>query len=252
MSAPMVDAALGLASGGWPVLPLAGKVPRTAAGFKDATLDPARIKGWWARWPSANIGIALPVTVLVIDVDPRNGGDQGMARLEARHGPLPATATVVSGRGDGGRHHYFARPNGPLTGRGLPEGIDLKVGGRGYVVAPPSLHPATGRPYRWERLGPIAPPPRWLTGLLTPAPPPPRPERHQPSGHGSMPWLVRHVTDLTEGNRNAGLYWAACRAAEHGMLDQMAPDLAAAARTIGLDDREIAAVLGNARRQGAA
>ena len=50
-----------------------------------------------------------------------------------------------------------------------------------------------------------------------------------------------------EGNRNDGLFWAACRAAEAGDNTVLA-ELAAAARSTGLPDREIAATIKSARR----
>ncbi len=48
-------------------------------------------------------------------------------------------------------------------------------------------------------------------------------------------------------NRNDGLFWAACRAAEAGD-DTALAELAAAARSTGLSDREIAATIRSARR----
>ncbi|MFR3484832.1 MAG: bifunctional DNA primase/polymerase, partial [Clostridia bacterium] len=35
-----------------------GKTPLTKNGCKDATTDAAVVKGWWQKWPNANIGIA--------------------------------------------------------------------------------------------------------------------------------------------------------------------------------------------------
>jgi Bifunctional DNA primase/polymerase, N-terminal len=71
-------------------------------------MDPDQIKAWWIRWPNATIGARVPESLLVIDVDPRNGGS--LAELESLTGPLPATLTAWSGRDDGGRHLYFRRP----------------------------------------------------------------------------------------------------------------------------------------------
>jgi len=153
-------AALGYAELGWAVLPLDGKLPRTAHGHHDASTDPRQVTRWWQHWPTANIGVVIPDGVLVLDVDPRNGGD--VAAL----GDLPATRTCLSGRGDGGVHKYFVRPPGVLTRTRLPVGIDVKVSG--YVVVPPSLHPATGQPYRWvDAEHPIISLPEHLRDLLT-------------------------------------------------------------------------------------
>lgn len=245
----MLTAALDLAAAGWPVHPLTGKHPRTPNGFHDATLDPERIARWWGRWPSANIGIALPGSVLVIDTDPRNGGDVGLSKLTERYGELPDTLTAESGRRDGGRHHYYRRPAGDLTGRHLPQGVDLKLGGRGYVVAPPSVHPDTGWAYRWESFAPVADLPRWLVALLTvtrPTPRPPRPDAGDGEG------LVRFVAGLQPGNRNNGLYWAARSAADDGTLDALRGALLDAAMAAGLSETEARGVLASAARGVAA
>jgi hypothetical protein len=142
----------------------------------------------------AMIGVRVPDSVIVIDIDPRNGGSIG--DLEALVGPLPATLTVWSGRNDGGRHLYFLRPAGQLTSTRLPEGIDLKA--NGYVIAPPSIHPATGLPYKWEQY-PVAAPPHGLRELLRPAPRPINlPRRNGGNGDG----LLRTVAAAVEGTRN--------------------------------------------------
>ena len=50
-----------------------------------------------------------------------------------------------------------------------------------------------------------------------------------------------------EGNRNAGLYWAANRALDADPAADLSP-LAAAARQVGLDEPEITRTLGSARK----
>lgn len=163
------------AAAGWEVLPLRGKIPaipKSAGGngVLDASCDPHIVAGWWSAYPQANIGLRVAPHVIVIDTDPRHGGGEGLGALIQEHGPLPATLTAESGRGDGGKHYYLRRPFGRLTSRHLPAGVDLKTS-RGYVVAPPSIHPDSGQPYRWADESPIADPPAWLADLLTPPPP---------------------------------------------------------------------------------
>jgi len=150
-------AALEVAAAAWEVFPCKwtgpyAKAPMTINGHLNATTDPDKIKIWWTKWPNAMIGAKVPDSLLVIDLDPRNGGD--LEKLVALVGDLPPTLTVWSGRNDGGRHLYFLRPYGPLTSTRLPQGIDLKV--NGYCIVPPSIHPATGLPYRWESREPAA------------------------------------------------------------------------------------------------
>ncbi|MCV6986078.1 bifunctional DNA primase/polymerase [Mycobacterium shinjukuense] len=153
----------------WQVLPLRGKVPAIAGGrgVLDATDDVATVARWWGgEHAGANIGGRVPESMVVIDVDPRHGGNDSIARHERRHGRLPETLTTLSGRGDGGRHLFFRRPAGKLSGRRLGPGLDVKTSS-GYTVLPPSIHAGTGQPYR-RVVAPVAAPPAWLVALLLP------------------------------------------------------------------------------------
>lgn len=241
----MLDAALGMAGAGWPILPLHGKIPRTPHGLKDASTDAEKIAVWWRRWPSANVGVALPSTVIVLDIDPRNGGLDGYAELTAGHPPMPETLTARSGRRDGGRHIYLQHPGGPLTSTLLCSGLDLKEGGKGYVVAPPSIHPATGHPYEWETTAPVAACPGWLADLIRRAAPARRPADRDAQAPASA--LVSFVQGLQEGGRNAGLYWAACRAFDDNTIDLIEAELLDAALGVGLPLAEATAVIRSAR-----
>ncbi len=167
-------AALAYAANGLAVLPLRGKIPLTAHGLKDASVDPQVIRRMWSRWPSANVGLAVPDDDVVIDIDPRNGGDDSLLELEIEHGPLPTTLTCLTGGTDGGSHRWFRRPPGELLLHPRP-GIDLRT--KHYVVAPPSVHPESGRRYTWvQRSCPIAPMPAWLAAVVVkPKPPSVRP-----------------------------------------------------------------------------
>jgi putative DNA primase/helicase len=132
-----------------------------------ATTDPALIERWWSRWPHANIGIACgPSGILVLDIDPRHDGDETLRDLIAQYGALPETPEVLTG--GGGRHIYFAAPEG-ITNASPFAGIDIRGEG-GFVVAPGSIH-ASSNTYEWEvschpDSMPIAPAPRWLLDLL--------------------------------------------------------------------------------------
>jgi hypothetical protein len=120
-------------------------------GVKNATKDASIVRDWWERCPDANIGLATGKVggVVVIDIDPRHGGDRTLAALEAKHGKLPTCAEVATG--GGGRHLFFAPDLQPVRndsgGRLLGAGVDVRGEG-GYVVAPPSIH-RTGAAYRW-------------------------------------------------------------------------------------------------------
>ncbi len=110
-------AALEYADAGTPVFPLhnpitdgcscgksdcnsAGKHPRTAKGFKNATTDVSTIEKWWSRWPDANIGVPTGKDTgrVILDVDFRHDGKESLAQLEERFGSLPATRTDSHGK----------------------------------------------------------------------------------------------------------------------------------------------------------
>jgi hypothetical protein len=68
----VLQAALAYASVGWPVFPCVPgqKVPATAHGFRDASIDPGRISRWWQRDPERNVAIATGVPGPdVLDID---------------------------------------------------------------------------------------------------------------------------------------------------------------------------------------
>ena len=177
---PQLEAALAYAQRGWPVLPVhtveegrcsccqpdcssPGKHPRIKGGFKNATPKEEQIRAWWEKWPDANIGLAtgfLPQLV-VLDIDPRNGGDASLSQLEAEYGQLPHTLTVSSG--SGGTQFYFAGGLLPCRANILP-GIDFR-GENGYIVAPPSFH-ASGGKYEVAIDAPLAALPIWLAELI--------------------------------------------------------------------------------------
>ena len=150
-----------------------GKHPRTSAGFKDATISTEQIDSWWHQWPNANVAIRTGGGIVVIDVDPRNGGDKALQKLQDAHGALPVTITANTG--GGGKHYFFTDP-GVLLKSKLDTGIDVKREG-GYVVAAPSNH-HTGGVYSWEPGSApgeveLAPLPDWVIKILTAAPAPP-------------------------------------------------------------------------------
>jgi hypothetical protein len=125
--------------------PLGALVPH---GFQDATTNEEIIRQWWERCPTANIGIQTGAEsgLVVLDIDPRNGGKDNLLALEKKHGELPLT--VESLTGGGGAHIFFLHPGGVFKHKALAPGVEVKADG-GYVVAPPSIHPL-GAQYRWE------------------------------------------------------------------------------------------------------
>lgn len=141
--ARLSDAALELARLGWPVFPVsaAEKRPRTEHGHLDATTDPSVIAGWRNLFDRGG-GIATPTGngLLVIDIDPRNGG--------ARPSWAPDTLTVSTQ--SGGTHLYYKIDNDIKSRASIfAPGVDSKCAG-GYVLVPPSPG------YTWSDVRPRA------------------------------------------------------------------------------------------------
>ena len=145
----------------------------------------------------------------------------------------------------GGLHAYFTgtdQRNGHLPAHHL----DFRSRG-GYVLTPPSQ--VDGKPYQlvktpggrgaldWDAVV------RHLHPQREPLPRDAQPGRQDLSG------LARWVASQGEGNRNAGLFWAANRALDADPAADLSP-LAAAARQAGLGEREITRTLESARRGG--
>ena len=153
------EAATTYAEQGWPVFPLAKQAKTPAIpkhkggnGFKDATNKPERIKRWWSRHPEHNIGLATGHCFDVIDIDTKDSAGQPdprgvMSFMDAiKAGDIPEVHAVAV-TASGGMHLYV-KPTGRGNYAGVRQGIDYRGMG-GYVVAPPSLLPGSGRGYGW-------------------------------------------------------------------------------------------------------
>lgn len=163
------QAALDYHARGWSVIPMREKEKRPAIAWKKYQtrhVSEQTLHDWYRRSPGYNVGIVTGALsgIVVLDVDPRHGGDKSLRTLERKHGRLPKTPKSITG--GGGQHDYFAHPGGEVRNRsGIRPGIDLRGDG-GCIVAPPSVHP-TGKRYRWVRgRAPgdvaLAPLPDWL------------------------------------------------------------------------------------------
>jgi hypothetical protein len=143
------------------VFPCKGKVPLTEHGCKDATSDLKVVRQMWEQHPGANVGVATGGRIAVLDVD----GEPGvfnLAQLEAEHGEILTTTSKTWS----GHHLWFKVPAGVEIGNSTGRvggGLDVRGSG-GYVLAPPSLHPA-GVTYAWEIRVPLALMPAWLVEL---------------------------------------------------------------------------------------
>ncbi len=134
---------------GWLIVPLNGKTPIVQDWPNRATTDSEVIRSWWRANPKANVGILCgqKSCLVVIDIDPRNGGKESFDNLLSELGPLSQTSKVLTG--GGGHHLYFRYPSGYFIPKSKPRpGIDIQSDGS-QVVAPPSIHPITGQRYLW-------------------------------------------------------------------------------------------------------
>jgi Bifunctional DNA primase/polymerase, N-terminal len=242
--------ALGYAQHGWPVFPSrpGRKEPDTPHGFKDATTDPGRITAWWTAAPGRNVAIATGAPgpdVLDVDVRPGGSGYPALRRLK-RAGLLEGSLAIVATPG-GGLHAYYAG-TGQSSGRLPGCHLDFKSAG-GYVLAPPSA--VAGKPYRlvWYQQHDQAAACRldWAAVVALLDPPQRKPQAARPPSHADAARLAAWVARLPEGNRNAGLFWAACRTAETGHPEAL-DALAEAAQTAGLPEQEIQRTIASARR----
>ena len=98
-----------------------------------------------------NVGFRIPRNILVIDVDPRNGGKAGLKKLNEFLGISDLAdkcPTVLTG--GGGWHYYLNKPE-EIDIREVTDefqGIEFKTNGR-QVVAAGSRHPS-GTYYEWD------------------------------------------------------------------------------------------------------
>lgn len=163
---------------------MVGKHPRLKSWPERASNEPSAVRGLFtapASRQKSNLAVATgPGSgAFVLDVDPKNGGDESLADLLAHYGPLPDTWETLTA--SGGRHIWLAWPdlpdfvtignvNSSAGGGPLGPGLDIRGLG-GYVVIPPSSRGVLGT-YVWELSSvpgevPLAPAPDWFVEFLT-------------------------------------------------------------------------------------
>jgi hypothetical protein len=224
---PVLSEALRLARLGYAVFPCrpGRKEPATAHGVLDATVDEATIRGWWARWPAANLALATGRGLVVVDVDPGAAWPTQNERESIRQLRPPLAKTPR-----GGWHIYFRIPDGHSwrnSASRLAEHVDIRCDG-GYVLVAPSCT-EYGR-YTWLRplkpLSELPEPPEWLIAELDRVSRPVEPSNRDTANTANT-WQV-----FFEGQRNCGL-----------------ASLAGALRRRGLTQAEIEAALLVANRE---
>jgi predicted P-loop ATPase len=130
--------------GGFTLLPLNGKIPAAKA-WSEADFELFEPEDL-----PRNYGVALPDSIVVIDVDPRNfvDGVNSFSLLKAYAGWSGPPDTFIVATGGGGFHIYLKKPREIKIRNSIPEwpGLEFKTKGR-YVVGPGSIHPDTKREY---------------------------------------------------------------------------------------------------------
>ncbi|MGZ0213399.1 MAG: bifunctional DNA primase/polymerase [Actinomycetales bacterium] len=259
------QSALAFAASGVPVFPCTagGKRPAVAGGFLSASSEPESVHRWWAAMPSANIGMPTGAAtgLVVVDVDVHssvNGYDalDGAQRAGLLEGWEAAVRTP-----SGGLHLFFPadRNSEQRSWQSARTGIDFRGDG-GYVIVPPSERTLAGLTHRYEILQLAGGPGRPLDSqqLHDYLDPPQRNEARRSPRSAQQPVDVQRLADwvarLQEGERNHGLFWAACKMAEQMVPNSEALDaLSTAAEQAGLSQREAATTVRSAYRavQGA-
>jgi putative DNA primase/helicase len=209
-----------------------GKHPAVNAWNSEATNDDSRVEQWWSQNPDYNIGVfCQPSGFLVIDIDPRSGGDESFIKFEERvQGALPPTVEAQTGEYSSGgkvtrgRHLYYkVDPSEKLLGNLASEGmkgIDIKH--NGYVLIAPSRH-FSGTTYDWKpghapwEIEMAEAPEELLAALRK------RSRKTASLSNGEWDWLsdlefagekvdVDKILEegIEEGNRAVGIYQLAC------------------------------------------
>lgn len=233
--------AMAYAAHGIPVFPCQplAKTPITPKGFYDASTDPAMIRRWWSRIPTANIAMPTGSPGFdVLDVDVRADGSGWAAFHQARRAGLTDGWLRVISTPSGGVHLHYP---GTEQRNGTLRGMHLDFRGQGgYVLLPPSelltptyqrlygmvcQQPGPGRTIDWASITQLLQPAS-AVGAAVPL----------VAARDGVEHLVAHVARQPEGNRNNALFWAACRNAEAGRTDP--EPLVAAAINAGLPEQQ--------------
>jgi hypothetical protein len=266
------EAALTWAASGVPVIPLhtpdaegscsckegakcksPGKHPRTYTGLKEATTDITQILKWFRQNPDANVGgITGEVSgVLVVDVDPKSGGDLTLTDLIDAYGDEWLETRQVR-TGSGGFHFFYEYPKGldlRNTAGKIGPGIDTRANG-GYVVLPSSLH-TSGKHYELIDDARPRPLPEWLLERLT------ADKNKQPAKVVNFQERARTTSRggvIPEGQRNQELFKIGCGIWGHGNAENLSDlhnqllDISAARCAPALEDSEVAKIVGSIAR----
>jgi hypothetical protein len=208
-----IDAYIGR---GWSIIPIRSGDKRPLVRWEEFQYRRPHVEevhAWFSGWPEAGVGVVTGAVsgLVVLDIDPRHGGEASLERLQKQYDRLPSTLQCRSG--GGGRHLYFAHPRAPIRSKaGFAPGVDLRGEG-GYVVAPPSLH-ASGLRYVWvgdrkPKISDLTPLPDWVLQLAVDQP--------RRLGHSIAYWCRLVREGVREGERNNTIASLAGHLLRHGV-----------------------------------
>lgn len=165
----------------------------------------ATVKEVWIDVYECNsFGWKLDDDHIIIDVDPRNGGEKSLIDIQTDLNiDLFNLCTAIVKTGGGGYHFYFKKDNSRVLGWKLPEkyrGIDIKQAG-GFVVIAGSLH-SSGKDYEWfsakkSDLEELAPLPESIASMLDKV----RTEHHKEMQAAGMGDVIQ-IADMLEWIKN--------------------------------------------------
>jgi putative DNA primase/helicase len=258
---------------GWAIIPVVegGKAPAIGGGYKAASKDWKKIEAFFDANPRLNYGIVTGAVsrLFVVDVDGPTG-KATLAELERERGQLPRT--VVQLTPNKGAHLLFNWPGYPVpnsAGR-IGPGVDIR-GDRGYIVGPGSR--TSNGIYRFA-LGrtpddvEIAPAPLWLLKLIGHKPAPGEAVSASPPNLAAdelargKAYAEAALQSERERLQKAPLHqrnntlnicsFKLGRFVARGLLagPRVAAELSQIAKTIGLDDGEIARTVDSGLKAG--
>jgi len=206
----VLDSALELADNGLRLVPCNGKIATLLDWQNKASTDRDTVSRRFSDGQNIAIATGADSGIVVLDVD----GPEGLASL-ATFGITPEdTLSVETGNGF---HLYFQHSgfNVSNSASRIGRGLDIRGDG-GYVMAPSSIHPDTGKTYAWHNAE------RFDWSLVKPIPPQllapikngtRRDERAAKQETVSKGGRNVYLTSVGGSMRKRGLGYAAIRAA---------------------------------------
>jgi hypothetical protein len=142
-------------AGLWPI-PVRGKtLPPAGSTGHVGTVTPDKVKAWRRDRGDDNVAIRHDGTIAIdIDAYGDKPGEASLAQLAETAGePLPPTFTSTArGKSSPSRQYLYRIPAGVMLATNPADGIEVCQRHHRYSVVWPSVHPDTGKPYRWYGL----------------------------------------------------------------------------------------------------